>query len=155
MTPNEKTSLYSEINAGPLSAACAPYVAAGNHNAVATILNTDPAGFRQVTKKSITKGLLLLGLVPATDRLATGVGVSGAAISQTLSDKWRSRLDSLYAGDPVIDLDATMLGFLAQLIADDLATETEVDAITQHSISAAEFAIGRLATANDVWEALL
>lgn len=151
----DHAALKNEILTGPLSASCAPHVTAGNHNAIADLLNTDPAGVRTVVRKSMTRGGMLKGLIPATDRLAAGVGVSAATIPDTTASKWQARLESLRAGNPDIELDAAMLEMLGQLVADDLATQGEIDAITQHSISAAEFAIGRLATANDVWEVLL
>lgn len=151
MTPAE---LKTELTTDPAALGYAPSVTAGNHNALAAMLNA--IGTTVITLTSQTKGAVLLGIVPALDQLAVGTDLSSAAIPAAVSAKWQSRFQALSAGSDSLQLSPQFIGMLGQLVTDKLMTQAQVDAFTKRTGSRAEFLWGNGTTvsSNDVRIAL-
>lgn len=133
MTPAE---LKAEIDTGPLAAELAPFVAAGNDNDCAAMLNAMSQAV--IALPTIGKGALLRGIIPALDQLATGVNLSGVALTAQISAKWTNRFAALRAGDDVMVLDAALMGLLGQLVTDGLMLQPYIDAFSKRNGSRAE-----------------
>lgn len=154
MNPAQLAALKTELTTDPAALGYAPSVTAGNHNALAGLINAMSAAVITLTSQS--KGAVLLGIIPALDQLALGTDLSNVAIPAAVSAKWQSRFQALSAGDNSIQLSAAFMGMLGQLVTDKLMTQAQVDAFTRRAGSRAEvlWGSGTAVSSDDVRIAL-
>jgi hypothetical protein len=142
-TPYTPLALKNEITADPLAVGYGPKYLAGDDYTVAMLLNaTTGVGAATMLAGWLTRGAVLKGVVPGTDQLATGLTLSGAAISAALNTKWTNRFAALRGGDPAIQVDSGFMGLVNGLVSDGLMTQAYVDAFTKKTGSRAEALFG-------------
>lgn len=110
MTPAQLTELHAELTTDPIALGYAPYVAAGNDNQCAAIINalTGP-GTASIALPSMTHDEFALLIAP----VVMALGGSTAA----LQAKWTPMLN-LISGVSVVVLNSTVMGMLSALSAD-------------------------------------
>jgi hypothetical protein len=142
-TPYTLTALKNEITTDPVLLGYSPKYLAGDDYTVVSMLNAlTGAGAVQMLAGSLPRGIILKGLIPGTDQLATGLTLSGAAISSALNTKWINRFAALRGGDPAIQIDSGFMGLVNGLVSDGLMTQASIDAFTKKTGSRAEALFG-------------
>lgn len=145
----ERTQLRDEILSGPLAAPLALLVDAGNDAGIAMALN-DPRGpaAGTVLISPMPVGDFLLGIIPAVAALP--------GKTADLQAKWDRFLGVVRSVPSVRVADPAVQALLAQLVADGLMSQAQVDAFTRRPGSRAEilWASGALVTGADVAAAL-
>lgn len=132
------TDLSQELAADPLGLGYASHLP-DSPGLVVEMLNapTGP-GAGAAAAQQMTKGALLLRIVPILDQLALGVGLDGSVILPQVDRRWTQRFAALQAGDPAIDITPQLVGMLRQAVADHLTTDEYIDAILTRQGSRAE-----------------
>lgn len=156
MTPAQLAELNTELTTDPAALGYAPYLNISDNECAALLNALTGPGAVTISLPSQTKGAILKGCVPGTDQLATGVNLSGVAISAATTNKWLHRFNAIRSGDPVLALDTEMMGLLGQLVTDGLMTQAQIDAITKRVGSRAEYlwGAGTVVQPSDVMRAM-
>jgi hypothetical protein len=141
--PYTLLALKNEITTDPQALGYAPRYTAGDDYSLALMINAvTGVGAVQMLVGSLTRGAVLKGIIPGTDQLATGLTLSGAAISSALNAKWINRFAALRGGDAAIQVDSGFMGLVNGLVSDGLMTQAYVDAFTKKTGSRAEVLFG-------------
>lgn len=123
-------ALKSEITTDPLALGYAPYVTAGNDNAVTGLLNAlNGAGAATVTLLSMSHDSFALMIAPAVMALGSATAA--------LQAKWNPMLN-LVSGISLASLTPMVMGMLNGLVTDGLLTAAEITAGTTRTGSRAE-----------------
>ena len=155
LNTSQLTTLKNEILTDPLKVGYSSYVGISNV-ALAGMLNaTTGPGAAIIQLSTITKGSLLLQIVPWLDQLSTSQTVSGTAIPAATVTKWQQRFQALQAADPTIAV-SSLLPMMDNGISDGIATAAQVSSITTKIGSRAEvlFGSGTVILWQDVQDAL-
>ncbi len=149
------TALHTELTTDPLAIG---YSAQLNISdiAVAAMLNaTTGNGAATITIPSLSRGQWDALLIPLEDQVASGLNLSGAALSSAVIAKWNARIASLRAGDQTIQT-SVMTPFLNSAVTDGLITSAFLTQITTRMGSRAEvlFGAGTVAQWQDIARAM-
>ena len=132
-------TLLDELRDDPRGLGYAPLVSAGDAVSLVALLNaTDGPGAGAVPATRMTRGALLIRIVPILDQLASGLTLSGAAIAPQVDRRWSQRFDALRGGDAEIDMTPALVGMLQQAVADGLASAEYIASIGQRIGSRAD-----------------
>lgn len=155
MTPTQLAALKSEIQSDPAKLSYAPYIGVSDVQIAALLNATSGPGAASIDLATISKGSLLLQIVPWLDQLATGQTTGGVAIPPATVTKWQQRFQALQAGDAVLSVPA-LAAMMNDGVTDGLATAAQVAAITTRTGSRAEvlFGQGTVIQCQDVLAAL-
>lgn len=127
-------ALHTELTTDPVSVGYASALAAGNDNDCAALLNAQTGvGAATISLPSLTHDEFAMMIAPAVFAL-------GQATS-ALQTKWTPMLN-LVSGVQTIQLNATIMGLLNQLVTDGLLTAAELSAGITRTGSRAEVLLG-------------
>ena len=155
MDAAQLATLKSEIQTDPAKLGYATNIGVSD-NAIAAMLNaTTGSGAASINLTTVTKGALLLGMIPWLDQIAAGQTLAGAALPSATATKWQLRFQALQAADPVIQV-AQLAPMMSEAITDGIGTQAQIDAVTKRTGSRAEVLFGEGTTiqASDVLTAL-
>lgn len=129
-------ALRAELENDPTGMGYAPLVNSADDIAVANLLNslTSP-GAGTVTIPVLTRGQFLLNVVAP-------VGANLLGATDQLKAKWTFYLDLAKASEEIHVTSPVIQGLLASLVADGIATQAEIDAVTKRVGSRAEVLFG-------------
>ena len=140
------TTLKTEIETDPAKLGYEPFVASGNDQAIANLLNT--AGSGTIAVPNLDRATFLLNISPAYLALP---GVSGVVQS-----KWDRILDSVRASESVDFTSPYAQSLLGAAVQDGILTQAQVASLNQRTGSRAEvlFGPGTIIQQSDVSMAL-
>ena len=137
------TAIKNEILLDPVVIGYAPAYAAGDDFFVSNLFNTITGlGTAKMLHDSLARGVVIKGVIPATDQLASGLTISGIVITPALNAKWQNRFAALRAADDRIIIDTGFMFLLNGLVSDGLIQQPYIDALTMKTGSRAEVLFG-------------
>ncbi len=142
MTPTQLASLKTEIQTDPAKLGYAPYIGVSDIQIAALLNSGTGPGAASIDVATISKGSLLLQIVPWLDQLASGQTTGGTPIPAATVTKWQQRFQALQAGDAVLSVPA-LLPMMNDGVTDGIATTAQVAAITTRTGSRAEVLFGQ------------
>ncbi len=155
LSASQVASLKTELTTDPLGLGYSQYFKTSHVN-IANLLNaTSGAGAATIQLQTISKGQLLLGIVPWLDQLSTGVTLTGSPVASGVSLKWQHRFQALQSADATLQI-SQILPLVTDVETDGLATAAQVSALTTKTGSRAEalFGAGTVIVWQDIFAAI-
>ncbi len=151
----DPTILHTELTTDPVVVGYAAQLGKSDIAVAAMCNATTGNGAATIQIPSMSKGSWIASLLPLEDLVASGLNLSGVALSTGVIAKWNARIAEIRGGDSTI---ATyiMLPLLNSGVSDGLLTTAFVTQITTRIGSRAEVLFGAGATVvhEDVSKAL-
>ena len=139
----DAAALHTELTTDPLGLGYARLLANRDTVELAALLNLrSGGGSALIVPASITKGAILLGIIPFLDQLSSGNEVSGAVFSTATVAKWMARFNAVRSGDDILALTPPLQAMFGQIVTDGLGTQAQLDGFLKRTGSRAEVLFG-------------
>ena len=141
MDATQLAALKSEIQTDPAKLGYAAYIGVSDNQLAAMLNATTGTGAATISLSTVTKGALLLGIIPWLDQIASGKTLAGATLTADVITKWQQRAQVLQAADATIVV-VQVAPMMAEAITDGIGTQAQIDAVAKRTGSRAEVLFG-------------